>query len=114
MVFPQLSPIADGKTFSFWAGGHIVYFMCVLMVNIIILRSTHNWTGFSEAVVAMQFISFFVILYMDSIMLTTGPIAYFLDEYFSSMTAWLGVLLMAAILLIEKGCADALNHWKRR
>ena len=88
--------------------------MCVMMVNIIILRSTHNWTGYSEAVVVMQFLSFFIILYLDSVLLTTGAIAFFFDEYFSSWTAWLGVLLMASILLIEKGCADALDHWKRR
>ena len=81
--------------------------MCVLTVNIILLRSTHNWTGYSEGVVAMQLLSFFICLYMDSILLTTGEIAYFFDEYLSSWTAWLGVLLIGSLLIIEKGLTDA-------
>ena len=108
-----MSPVADGKTFTFWAGGHIVYFMCVLTVNIILLRSTHNWTGYSEGVVAMQLLSFFILVYLDSVLLTTKEIAYFFDEYLSSWTAWLGVLLVGSMLFVEKGLVDAYDHWRR-
>ena len=112
MVFPQLSQVANGRTFSFWAGGHIVYFMCVISANIVLLRSTHNWTSLVEIVVAMQVASFFVVLYLDATMLTTAEIAYFLDEYFSSPTAWLGVLLFGCILLIEKAVIDSFSLYK--
>jgi len=111
MVFSQMAIVESGKTFSFWAGGHIVYFECVLVVNIVLLRGTHNWTGWGEAVVLLQLISFFTCVYLDSIMLTQGQIAYFFDEYMSSWTAWLGVLLVGSLLLIEKAVLDA---WRMR
>mmetsp|Transcript_34771 Transcript_34771/g.42736 ORF Transcript_34771/g.42736 Transcript_34771/m.42736 type:complete len:125 (+) Transcript_34771:1442-1816(+) len=109
-----MSAVENGRTFSFWAGGHIVYFMCVLTVNVVLLRSTHNWTGWSEGVVLLQLISFFVFVYLDSVMLTTGQIAYFFDEYLSSWTAWLGVVLVGSLLMVEKATTDAWAQWRSR
>ena len=101
-----MSPVSDGKTFNFWAGGHIVYFECVLTANFILLRSTHNFTGWCELLIFLQVTSFFWLLYLDSIWLTS-PISYFFDEFFGSLTAWLGVLFVGGILVIEKAAVDA-------
>jgi len=46
-----MSPVADGKTFNFWAGGHIVYFECILLANMVLLRQTHNFTGWNELLI---------------------------------------------------------------
>ena len=81
--------------------------MCVLIANMVLLRGTHNFTGWGEAFVALQLVSFIVILYMDSVILTSGPIAYFFDEWFASWTAWLGVLLVACSLYIENAAVDS-------
>ena len=53
MVFPQLSTVASGRTFTFWASGHIIYCMCVLTVNIVLLRGSHNWTGWGEIIILL-------------------------------------------------------------
>jgi len=106
LVITQMSPVSDGKTFNFWAGGHIVYFECVLTANFILLRSTHNFTGWCELLIFLQVTSFFWLLYLDSIWLTS-PISYFFDEFFGSLTAWLGVLFVGGILVIEKAAVDA-------
>jgi len=111
MVFPQMSAVENGKTYSFWAGGHVVYFECVLVVNIVLLRGSHNWTGWGELLIFLQVVSFFAFVYIDSIMLNTGEIAYFFDEYLSSWTAWLGCFLVGMLLFLEKALIDA---WKIR
>ena len=38
MVFPVDTLLPGGKTYGFWAGGHMVYFLCVLIVNGVILK----------------------------------------------------------------------------
>ncbi len=102
-----MSAVENGKTFSFWAGGHIVYFMCVFVANFVLLRATHNFTGWNEFFITLQVSSYFIILYLDSILLTKGVVAYFWDEFTSSWTAWLGCIFIASLLVIEKALMDA-------
>ena len=59
----QESPVDDGKSFTFWAGGHHVYMNCVLLANIIILKMQHNYTGYNIFIVGLQIASYFVLLY---------------------------------------------------
>lgn len=113
MVFTQLSPVSDGKTFTFWAGGHTVYFECVLLANIVLLRATNNWTGWGELLIFMQVTSYFWILYLDSVMFTNA-ISYFFDEFFSSWTAWLGCFFVLSTMFIEKACLDAWSILKNK
>ena len=102
MLATQESPTPDGKTYTFWAGGHIVYFECVLLVNLVLLRYSHNWTGWGELLIFLQVTSYFWIVYVDTILFPTGVLAYFSDEFYSSWTAWLGCALLASTIYIEK------------
>ena len=78
----------------------------------VLLRGTHNYTGWGEAFVLLQLVSFPVILYLDSIILTSGPIAYFFDEFLASWTAWLGVIFVGALLYIEGSVVDCYSIYK--
>ena len=109
MVFTQESETPSGRPYTFWAGGHIVYFMCVLIANLVLVRSTHNYTGWCELFILVQVVSFPVIVYWDSILLTNGVIAYFYDEWMSSWTAWLGVLFICTGLFVEKAITDSIS-----
>jgi hypothetical protein len=51
--------------------------------------------------------SFFWIVYLDSIILETGVIAHFSDEFYSSWTAWLGCVLVGSVIFIEWGAVKA-------
>ena len=53
-VMPEESPMEDGKSFTFWAGGHHVYLNCVLLANLLILKMQHQYTGINLAIVAIQ------------------------------------------------------------
>ena len=108
MVASQDSPTVMGKTYNFWAGGHIVYFECVLVANLVLLRATNNWTGWGELLIFLQVTSFFWILYLDSTILTSD-ISYFFGEWLGSTTAWLGCLLIFGLVFIEKASVDALR-----
>lgn len=66
---PEDSPIEDGKSFTFWAGGHHVYMNCVLLANIIILKMQHNWTGVNCVIVGAQIVSFYLCLWYFSVAL---------------------------------------------
>lgn len=57
------TPIEDGKTFNFWAGGHHVYMNCVLLANVIVLKMTHNFTGWGIIVIVCQIASFYIALW---------------------------------------------------
>ena len=113
MVFTQESETPSGRTYSFWAGGHVVYFMCVLTANLVLLRATHNYTGWGELFILVQLVSFPVIVYLDSILLSHGVIAYFFDEFLASWTAWLGVLLVGAVLFVEGAVIDSYGLFKQ-
>jgi phospholipid-transporting ATPase len=51
-VLPESSPTTDGKSFTFWAGGHHVYMNCVLLANLMILKMQHNYTGFNVIIIS--------------------------------------------------------------
>lgn len=70
MYFTQESEVPSGKTYTFWAGGHVVYFECVLLANLVLVRSTNNFMGWGELIIFLQVASYFVIVYLDSILLT--------------------------------------------
>lgn len=107
MVSTQNSEVASGRTYSFWAGGHICYFNSILLANLVLLRGTHNYTWVMEVIMFLQVTSFFWILYLDSVIFVHGPVAYFFDELFSSWTAWLGCLFCLSTIFIEKSVYDA-------
>ena len=94
----QDSAVSSGKSFTFWAGGHHVYMNCVLLANVIILKMQHNFTGFNGVICLFQVISFFAILYYFSIEFQTGVTYRFMDEFVSSITAWLACFFILASL----------------
>lgn len=62
-VAAEDSPMEDGKSFTFWAGGHHIYMNCVLLANLIILKMQHAYTGFNLVIITAQISSFFVLLW---------------------------------------------------
>ena len=70
MTFTQESEVPNGKTYTFWAGGHVVYFECVLLANLVLVRSTNNFMGWGELIIFLQVASYFIFVYLDSILLT--------------------------------------------
>ena len=86
----QESPVEDGKTFNFWAGGHHVYMNCVLLANIIILKMQHAYTGFNLVIIGAQIVCYFFLLWYFSVELQTDVIYMFMDEFVASKVAWLG------------------------
>ena len=39
--------LPEGKTYNFWAGGHMVYMNCVILANLIILKMQHAFHVFN-------------------------------------------------------------------
>ena len=70
MTFSQESEAPNGKTYTFWAGGHVVYFECVILANLVLIRSTNNFMGWGELIIFLQVASYFIFVYLDSILLT--------------------------------------------
>ena len=85
-----------------------MYFECVMLVNLVLLRQTSNYTGYGEFLIFGQVTSFIWILYFDTILIPTGTVGYFFDEYWSSWTAWLGFFLISCIIFLEKAVYDAI------
>ena len=100
---PEDTILEDGKTIDFWTGGHHVYMNCVLLVNLIIIKMSHNFTGFNLVIIGGQITSFFALLYYFQSELQTDVIYQFWDEFISSKTAWLGgFLAVSSLWTIDK------------
>ena len=41
-------PTESGRTYNFWAGGHIVYFQSLLLANLVLIRQTSHFIGINE------------------------------------------------------------------
>ena len=82
--------------------------MCVILANFVLLRETHLVTGWGELLIFLQVTSFLWMVYLDSIILSESVIAYFSDEFYGSVTAWLGVLLVSFLVPFESGAMRAL------
>ena len=95
-VAAEDSPVDDGKTFNFWAGGHHVYMNCVLLANLIILKMQHAYTGFNLVIITLQIACYFLLLWYFSVELQTDVIYMFMDEFLSSWTAWLGCFFIVS------------------
>ena len=94
----QDSALENGKSFTFWAGGHHVYMNCVLLANIIILKMQHCYTGYNMMICLAQIASFFGLMYYFSIELQTDVIYRFMEEFVASRTAWLACFFIIASL----------------
>ena len=66
------------------------------------LRQSSNLTGWNELLLFLQVTSFFWILYLDSVIFSTGTIAYFSDEFYSSVNAVFSTILIAFLIYLEK------------
>ena len=97
-VWPQESLLEDGKTFTFWAGGHHIYMNCVLLANLIILKMQHNFTGFNLVIVFCQISCFFALLWYFNHELQTDVIYLFWEEFMASKSAWLGCFFSVSSL----------------
>ena len=90
----------------------MVYFECIFIANLVLLRQTSNYTGWGEIVLLCQVTSFFITVYTISRVLNMSVIAHFFDEFFSSWTAWLGCLFVASIIYLEKALVDGIKLLK--
>ena len=66
LLQPNNSFTPDGKEFSFWESGHLVYGVCVIAANFLILTRTHNFTGYGEAIVVLMIFAYFFFMFTQS------------------------------------------------
>ena len=55
-----------GKNIGFWVTGHMVYGVCIIVANIVIMFRYHNFTGWSEWCSIGMSLNFFTILQFSS------------------------------------------------
>lgn len=99
--------------FNFYEGGQNVYWVCIFMANITLLRMTHNWTGWGETLMFLAAVTYFPIAFIES-RFTMFPILYkFWDESISSPAAWFGAFLaICTLFTLDNIIARAVNIGK--
>ena len=48
--------------------GHVVYGVCVIVANVVMLHKFNNYTGWGEVLVAMMILAFFTSYFVESLM----------------------------------------------
>jgi hypothetical protein len=59
--------LTDGKDVGFWIVGHLVYGVCVIVANVVMLHKFNNYTGWGEVLVAMMILAFFTIYFLENL-----------------------------------------------
>jgi len=62
-TLPCDTAVENGKTFSFWPGGHMVYFMTVAFSNLVILKLQNSFSGYNEVLMLGHIAFYFVSVY---------------------------------------------------
>jgi hypothetical protein len=58
----------DGQDIGFYVLGHVVYGVCVIVANVVMLHKFNNYTGWGEVLVALMILSFFSTYFVESLM----------------------------------------------
>ena len=93
LMLPDESPVPNGKQYSMWPGGMMIFFATVLIANTVWLRMVNNAAFWGELFCFLQTTAYLWFTYLWSILITTSVIYYFWSIYVSSPVAWLGLLL---------------------
>lgn len=90
---PELSLFEDGSTFSFWAGGHQVYGVCIILANLIVLKMENSFNGWNELIMICHIAFFYVSVFYYQEFMDESVVYGFWWEFIGSYTVWLGVFL---------------------
>ena len=104
---------SQSLTFTFWSGGMFVYAGCIFIVNSVLLRMTHNFTGLQEAVMFAQCFSFWLILYLQTQTALFPSLYGTWQELVSSESAWLGFMLAIATVFTVDSALITLAKTKK-
>jgi hypothetical protein len=44
----------------------LIYGVCVMVVNLVLLQMINNYTGYCELMIIMQVVTFWIVLYIES------------------------------------------------
>ena len=88
-----MSLFEDGSTFSFWAGGHQVYGVCVIMANLIVLKMENSFNLWNDLIMVGHIAFFYVSVYYYQEFMDESMVYKFWWEFIGNRTLWLGVFL---------------------
>ena len=57
---------SDGHQSTFWAGGMLVYGVCIVLVNLVLMVHINNFTGWCELIILLHVLFFCVVLYFET------------------------------------------------
>lgn len=63
-----------GYSGCFWYSGTACYALVVIVVNLYILKRTHNHTVWGSALISLSVISFFIVLYLENLLPMFDPV----------------------------------------
>ena len=100
----ETAAFPDGKTYGFWASGHVVYEMCIIFANIVLLQMTNNWTGWGEVIIFLQVLSYYGFHYINTVLFKTNVVHGIFDSWASYPYHWIAVLLgLCSVTMIDYG-----------
>ena len=70
----HVGPEAFAAEYDMWAGGHVVYGMCIMMANICLLLMQNNWIPWLSALLFGQWLIYYPTLAIDSTSFDTNVI----------------------------------------
>jgi len=90
---------ASGKDYDFWEGGMNVFWVCIFLANLTLLKLHNNFTGWGEAIMFVCAFSYWLIVWMESLLPMFPQVYRFMEQDVSSGVAWLGALFALTILV---------------
>lgn len=83
----------DGQDIGFYVLGHVVYGVCVIVANVVMLHKFNNYTGWGEVLVALMILSFFSTYFVESLMDMFPQVYLLFAPTFTQPMVWAAVTL---------------------
>ena len=83
----------DGSDIGFWIYGHVVYGVCVIISNVVLVHRFNNYTGWAEALAAGMCLAFFFIYFVESLMEIFPQVYLIFVPTFNQPIIWAAILL---------------------
>jgi len=113
MVVTQIAVFANGQTYDFWAGGHVVFFFCIVVVNLVQLQMTNNLTGWGELLIFSQILFFFPSYWVICWWADDNVVYGIFEQWHMLPVTWFGLALTCCILMLfDWGVLQILGYIK--
>jgi len=94
---------ATGKVWGFWPAGQNVFWICICLANLTLLKMHNNWTGWGEAIMFICISCYWPMVYLENLITAFPSVYKFWNESNRDSIGWAAAIFcLGSIMTIDK------------